>query len=153
MNNVNKDPAIGIDSETAATRSELVAGKDGSGNHQDVRTDTSGRLEVTGSTSSAAIPITFGGAPGVGDGTATVTSAGTAVQLPDVSCGRVMIQAHIDNTGTIAVGGSTVVAATSGRRGRTMRNFQTEVFHVSNLNLLYIDSTASGDIVHYFYET
>ncbi len=88
----------------------------------------------------------------VGDGTATVTSAGTAVQLSDIACKRVFIQAHESNTGTIVVGGSTVVAALVGRRGFAFFPTQGEWFNISNLNLLYIDSTADGDKITFYYE-
>lgn len=89
----------------------------------------------------------------VGDGTATVTTNGTRVQLhADTDCKRVYIEAHESNTGTIVVGGSTVVAASSTRRGRILLPTQGDWFKVSNLNLLYIDSTADGDKVNFFYE-
>ena len=89
----------------------------------------------------------------VGDGTASVTTAGSEVQLSNVSCKRVVIQAHESNAGTIVVGGSTVVAALVGRRGVALYPTQSHVFYVSNLNLLYIDGTVSGDKVNYFYES
>lgn len=89
----------------------------------------------------------------VGDNTATVTTAGTRVQLPSLAIKRVIIQAHESNTGTIVVGGSTVVAALVGRRGITLYNTQSFEFKINNLNLLYIDSTASGDKITYYYET
>ena len=88
----------------------------------------------------------------IGDGTATVTTAGTRVQLPDVSCKRVFIQAHESNAGTIVVGGSTVVAALSGRRGFALYSTQGEWFNVNNLSLLWIDATANNDKINYFYE-
>ncbi len=87
------------------------------------------------------------------DGTATVTTAGTRVQLPNTSCKRVIIQAHESNTGTIIVGGSTCVAALVGRRGFALYATQSCVFYVSNLNLLYIDSTESGDKIIYYVES
>ena len=88
----------------------------------------------------------------VGSGTATVTTAGTEVQLTGAICKRVFIQAHESNTGTIVVGDSNVVAALAGRRGKAMFATQGDWFLVNNLNLLYIDSTVSGDIINYYYE-
>lgn len=88
-----------------------------------------------------------------GDNTATVVTAGVRVQLPDLAIKRVIIQAHESNTGTIVVGGATVVAALSGRRGITLYNTQSFEFKINNLNLLYIDSTAAGDKINYYYET
>ena len=88
----------------------------------------------------------------VGDGTTTLTTAGTAVQLASNTCKRVFIQAQESNTGTLVVGGSTVVAALVGRRGLALYPTQSAVFYVSNTNLLYIDSTVSGDKCNWFYE-
>jgi hypothetical protein len=88
----------------------------------------------------------------IGDGTTTLVTAGVPVQLPDVACKRAFIVAHESNAGTIVVGASTVVAALSGRRGRSLFASQGDWFNVSNLNLLYIDSTSSGDIIHFYWE-
>lgn len=92
------------------------------------------------------------GSSAVGDGTATVTTAGTRVQLSSQACKKVIIQAHESNTGTVVIGGATCVANSSGRRGTAIFPTQSQAFNVTNLNLLYIDSTANGDIVHYYYE-
>lgn len=105
----------------------------------------------------------FGGARGpasvglkgygsIGDGQATVTTAGTRVQLPDVACSRVRIQSHPSNTGDIVVGGANVVASSATRRGLALFSSQWEEFYVNNLNLLYIDSTENGDKINYIYE-
>ena len=85
----------------------------------------------------------------VGSGTKTVTTAGTAVQLSTTSvpCKRVWVQKSGDSTGIISVGDSTVT--TDGRR---LFYSQGDWFNVSDLNLLYINSTASGDSVSYYYE-
>ena len=57
----------------------------------------------------------------VGDGTKSVTTAGTRVQMSSQTCKRVTIQAHESNTGTIVVGGSTVVSQCSMSRSRHPR--------------------------------
>jgi len=90
----------------------------------------------------------------VDDATKTVTIAGTRVQLSSVSvpCKRVFIQAHESNTGTMVVGGSNVVATLVGRRGFAIFPTQGDWFNVSNLSLLWLDSTVSGDKVNYYYE-
>lgn len=100
----------------------------------------------------ATLSGSLGGASAVGDGTATVTTAGTRVQLATVSVSKVIIQAHESNTGTIVIGGSTVVAALAGRRGTALFPTQSQAFSVTNLNLLYIDSTANGDKINFYYE-
>lgn len=97
----------------------------------------------------------FGGiGTSVGSGTKTVTTAGVAVQLSStgVPCKRVWIQAHTANSGVFVVGDSNVVAASSGRRGRGLYSTQGDWFNVNNLNLIYVDSTNSGDKCHFYYE-
>lgn len=100
----------------------------------------------------ATITGSIGGVSAIGDGTATVTTAGTRVQLSSVTCSKVIIQAHESNAGTVVIGGSTVVAALVGRRGTAIFPSQSQAFSVTNLNLLYIDSTESGDKINYYYE-
>lgn len=107
---------------------------------------TTNRLLVDAITSSST------GASSVGDGTTTVSTAGTRVQLTAQACAKVFIQAHESNTGTLVVGGSTVVAALVGRRGKALFATQGDWFYVSNMNLLYADSTVSGDKLTFYYE-
>lgn len=96
-----------------------------------------------------------------GDGTRTVTTAGTRVQLSasSVPCRRVIVQAHIangdldgGNGAIVVVGGSTCVAEASARRGVALFPNNSYVFEVTNLNSLYIDSTFDGAKVTYTYE-
>lgn len=94
-----------------------------------------------------------------GDGTATtgtaigtVTTAGTRVQLGDNACRRCFIQAYADNTGTIVVGDVACVAAVATQRGIAFFATQGDWFNVSNTNLLYIDSTVSGEKVSIYLE-
>ena len=88
----------------------------------------------------------------VGDGTATVASAGTRVQMTNVTVKRVFLQASMANTGIIVVGGVTCVAAEATRRGIALYKNQGVWLYVNNLNLLYLDSTQDNDKVHYYYE-
>jgi len=90
----------------------------------------------------------------IGDGIQTVAVAGTAVKLSAITvpCKKVFVQAHEENTGTIVIGGENVVAALADRRGKAFYATQGDWFNVSNLNLLYVDSTVGGDKVHYYYE-
>jgi len=85
----------------------------------------------------------------VGNGEVTVVTAGVAVQLSSTSvpCKRVWIQHDEDGGGRVSVGDSNVT--TDGRR---LYYSQGDWFYVSNLNLLYINSTVSGDTVAYYYE-
>ena len=75
MSNFNQVPAIGTDGSTAATRSVLIGGKDGSGNQQDILVGTDGRLDLG--------TVTVSGATGTqyteGDTDASIT--GTAMLM------------------------------------------------------------------------
>lgn len=85
----------------------------------------------------------------VADGRKTVTSAGTAEQFADLECRTVSITALSTNTGTVVIGASTVVAVAGSRRGTPLAASDTGIFAVSNMNLLYIDATVSGDGVSF----
>jgi hypothetical protein len=106
----------------------------------------------TSGSSGIAQSVAIRGAGAIGDGTTTVTTAGTRVQLPTVSVSRVYLQANPSNTGEIVVGSSSVVASSSTRRGVAVFATQWVEFKVDNLNKLYIDSTVSGDKINYTYE-
>lgn len=87
----------------------------------------------------------------IGQGTKTVTTAGTAVALGSggTNCQLVMITAYGSNTGTIYIGTSTVSA--SEKSGTPLAAGTTGSFPVGDLDDIYVDSTASGDIVSYTY--
>jgi len=82
-----------------------------------------------------------------------VTTAGTRVQLSDtsVACKRLDIMAETDNTGNIAIGNVAVVALAGSEEGIILNAGQTYTFYVTNLNLIYLDSTVSGDGVTFVY--
>lgn len=105
-------------------------------------------IQNAGGPSSVAIR----GANAVSDGSLSVTTAGTRVQFPSQHCAKVYVQAHPDNTGDVVIGGSTVVADASTRRGLALSPTQWQPFDVDNLNRLYIDGTVSGDKINYIYE-
>ena len=88
-----------------------------------------------------------------GNGTATVVSAGTAVQLGANKCERVFVQAMDDNSGTLVVGDSSVVAAQATREGLALFPAQGEWFNAENTNNLWIDSTVSGDKVNFYFDS
>lgn len=88
----------------------------------------------------------------VGDGRKTVTTAGTREQLGSLtSCRKVTVQAELDNSGVVVVGGSSCVAALSTRRGLALEAGDSEDFYVLELADLYLDVTVSGDGVTYVY--
>lgn len=110
------------------------------------------RVNVGGSMSTGPKKTGIRGATSVGSGTTTVSTAGTAVQLPDQVAERIFVQAHEDNSGTIVIGDSNVVAAKANRQGLGLFGTQWQEFRVTNLNELWIDSTQDGDKINYFYE-
>jgi hypothetical protein len=84
-------------------------------------------------------------------GRATVTTAGTAVQVTATSTPirEVVITAETDNTGIVVVGDSSVVAAVSTRKGIPLSAGDSFTLEVNNLSKVYIDSTVSTDGVTY----
>ena len=89
----------------------------------------------------------------IADGIKAVTTAGTAVALVSSStlCRMVQIQARPENTGVIVVGASTVVAASSTRRGIALVPGASVSIRVTDLVNLYLDATVSGEGVSYVY--
>lgn len=88
------------------------------------------------------------------DNRQTVTTAGTAVQLStsQIRAKRIIIQSESDNTGLIAVGGSTVVAAAGSQQGIVLVNAGDSVTLINNdLSEVYIDSSVNGEGVTYAY--
>lgn len=85
------------------------------------------------------------------DGRTIVTTAGTAVELGAVRCSWVTITAETDNTGIIAVGGSSVVAALATRRGIPLAPGDSVTLPVAHLSQVFIDSTVSTDGVTFAY--
>lgn len=109
---------------------------------------TTHRLLVDASVTVTSVQID--GNDAFGDGARTVTTAGTRVQLSasSVPCRRVYIQALVGNTGSIYVGGSTIAAG----RGIELLATATITLEVSDLNLVYLDSSVNGEGVSYAYE-
>jgi hypothetical protein len=90
----------------------------------------------------------------VGDGRKVVTTAGTAVRVTTqpVASNSTCVTALSGNTGTICVGGSTVVAAVGAtRRGTPLAAGESVTFNC-DASLLWIDATVNGDGVSFSYE-
>lgn len=81
------------------------------------------------------------------DGHTNVTTAGTAVALAaSTPCSSVTITALSGNTGTIAVGASTVLAAVGAtRRGIPLNAGDSVSIPIANVSTLFIDSTVNGE--------
>lgn len=89
----------------------------------------------------------------IADNRKVVASAGTAEALEDAEnvVDFVTLTAETNNTGVMAVGASTVVAALSTRRGTPLFNGESKTLDGVDLNEVYIDATVTGDGVTYEY--
>ena len=88
------------------------------------------------------------------DGRKVVAAAGTAVTITSATLAVfwVVFTAETDNTGIIALGGSTVVAAQTTQRGLLLLAGESSPpMFDADLNLTYIDATVTGDGVSYAY--
>lgn len=81
----------------------------------------------------------------VADGRKVVTTAGTRVNFDALVCRSVAITAELANVGVIVVGGPTVVASAGTRTGTPLSAGDTAILAVTNMNLLYMDSTVNGE--------
>lgn len=83
----------------------------------------------------------------LGSGQKTVTTAGSRTQLTAAVSNSVTIKALVGNSGTIYVGGSNV----SSSNGFALAAGDTVSFDVSNVGLVYIDSSVNGEGISYIY--
>jgi len=81
-----------------------------------------------------------------GANVASVTTAGTRVQLPTLSCSKVTIIAKRANTGYIYVGMNTVSSTVYAVELSAKDSMD---FGVNNLNELWIDSSVNGEGISY----
>ena len=90
----------------------------------------------------------------ISDGNKTVTTAGSSVKLitADTPCKVVVITALLANTGLISVGGSTT-SPTATVRGDILAAGDSSVVSISNVNLVYINSTVNSEGVSFRYQT
>jgi len=139
LNEVTLDESDNTGTSGTITKKASLYGWDGSDKVR-VKVDSNGAIATSPEGASC------------GTDTTTITTAGTAVQLPNHACKRCFIQSYEGNAGTIAVGDSNVVAAAASLRGKALYPTQGDWFYVNNTNLLYVDSTANGDKVSIYYE-
>lgn len=88
------------------------------------------------------------------DGRTTVTTSGTAVRITSSSIpiAGVWVGGDEGNGGIVIVGSSTVKGTSGSMRGIMIEPAGNSIFiPVNNLNLLYVDSTISGDEVVWAY--
>jgi hypothetical protein len=88
----------------------------------------------------------------VGDGRKTVTTSGTAEALStSTSIREVTVTAELNNTGTITVGGATVVDTVATRRGSPLYPGDSVTIASDDLAEVFIDAEINGDGVTYNY--
>ena len=87
-------------------------------------------------------------------GKTTVTTSGTAVRITATStpCGGVWISGDVGNSGVVYVGDSAVDGVSGQCRGISVEPAGNAIFiPVNNLDLLYVDAGANGDVVAWAY--
>lgn len=90
----------------------------------------------------------------IGDGLKLVTTAATRETLvpSTVPCKSVVVTAKQTNTGTVVVGGSSVVALSGAtRRGTPLNAGDSVSIDIDDLFKVYLDVTVSGEGVTYTY--
>ena len=87
------------------------------------------------------------------DGRKVCGTAGTAEALSSTSLlvSYTILTAETDNTGAIAIGASTVVAAVATRRGIPLNAGDSISLGAVDLADVYLDSAVSGDGLTYMY--
>ena len=87
------------------------------------------------------------------DGRKEVAATATAEALTSTStlASYVIITAETNNTGVMAVGGSTVVGVVATRRGIPLNAGDSISLGAVDLSKVYIDGTVNGDGVTYLY--
>ena len=161
--------AIGTDGSTGPSKVMSIGGTVAiGGNIQELQCDANGILLVQLSSNSGV---------DIGDVDVTSISAGTnaigkvghditggadgvitddadgQVLGGDVACKKIDIQAQTDNTGVIAVGFTGVDATVATGTGILLNAGDVYSLEISNLNLIYIESSVSGEGVRYTYFT
>ena len=92
------------------------------------------------------------GVTGGADGVTTDDTNGTVLG-GDVNCKKIDIQAQTDNTGVVAVGFTGVDATIATGTGILLNAGDVYSLEINNLNLIYIESSESGEGVRYTYFT
>lgn len=97
------------------------------------------------------MPLLDNSASTVLSGRKVVAAAATAERLStsDARIVAVEVQAETDNTGTVVIGDSGVIASQSTRKGIALDPGDSRVLNVSQLSAIWLDVTTSGDGVTY----
>lgn len=88
-------------------------------------------------------------------GRKVVAAAGTAEAIVSSStpCQKVDIQAELDNTGVVVLGGTGVIADAATRKGIALEAGDTYLLEIEDARAVYIDSTVNGEGVTFTIST
>lgn len=112
-------------------------------------TDSTGKAGAVKSNAAGTdfyIPTREQGSESIKGAIQNVTTAGTRVQLPSYACREITIIARRANTGYIYIGGGDVSSTVYGVE---LQAKDSITLSISNTNLIYIDSSVSGEGVSY----
>ena len=158
VTNVGISGGQAADGAAVAGNPVRIGGKDGSGNTQDIITDTDGHVQVDvvaslpAGTAEIGVVKQYSAQSTIGHGVKTVATAGTDEALAgSTACKKVVIQAQTDNTGVIAVGASGVDATVATGTGVLLEAGDILELDIANLASVYIDATIDGDGVRFTY--
>lgn len=107
-----------------------------------------------GGTGGAGLPVNpvSSSNPFIGQGRQIVATAGTPVPLAASTASKtVTVQAEVNNTSDIIVGGSGVVGPVGTREGIYLASGDSIDLPINDLSLVYIDSLVDGEGVTYVY--
>ena len=96
------------------------------------------------------MPLNVYGIPTITSGRKVVTTAARLVAV-NTPCKLPIITAETDNTGIIAVGGSTVVAAEGTQQGNLLLAGESITLPIDDVYDVYIAASVSGDGVSFNY--
>ena len=153
MSNVTL-PATGLGTATPVIATDTVAAAE----HQLIKIEFGAAGAATQVSAANPLPVTASavtlptGTATIGDGRQVVTTAGTAVNFASQACKQVTFTALSTNTGVVAIGASTVLAAAGTRRGVPLSAGDSVTLDLSNVNLAFIDSTVNGEGVSFLWE-
>jgi hypothetical protein len=137
--------SIGTSGLTGPTKCLSIGGTRSGGSLRELLVDSAGHLQIDVLTTPHDIT---GGADGI-----TTDDTTGQVLGGDVDCKKIDIQALTDNTGLIAVGFTGVDATEATGTGIILYAGDVYSLEISNLNLIYIESTVDTDGVRYTYFT
>lgn len=109
-------------------------------------TSKAGAVKPTTDGTDFYVPVREQGSESIKGAIQTVATAGTKVQLPNYPCRQVTIIAKDTNTGNIYVGGNDVSSTVYGAK---LKADGSITLGVANTNLIYIDSSVSGESISY----